>query len=115
MRTAALVLMLVTTACNSKPKPDFSRFIIDVETIGGIEVTIAGRPVPLATDKDSLYGSNMMRGMVDFKESEVSSKTIPVVTMQTPCGPKPVPLKPDTLRPPNESNVVILKLSKYEL
>jgi hypothetical protein len=101
------------SACNSKPKRDFSRYIIEVESVGGVTVTVAGRPVPLEPGK--LDRRTWVEGMIDFKESEVSSKTRPEVTVHTPCGPKPVELKPSALSAPNESNVVTLRLSRYDL
>jgi hypothetical protein len=105
-------LLLAVTAC-SESKPDFSRFIVRSE-VSGITVTVAGRPIPL-TKKANAYGQAEYDGMIDFKESEVSSKTIPVITMMTPCGPKPVELKAGGLSPPNESNVVVVNLSRHVL
>jgi hypothetical protein len=102
-------------ACGGGKKHDLSRFIVEIDDVlGGVTVTVAGKPVPL--ENKGLYGSKELRGLVDFKESEVPAKTTrPVVMLSTPCGPKAFEYPARVLAPPNESNVVVLRMHRNDL
>jgi hypothetical protein len=105
---------ILLCACGGK-KHEKARFIVELhDIIGGVSVTVAGKPIPLKDE--GLYGSHELRGLVDFKESEVAAKTTrPVVLLSTPCGPKPFEYPARVLAPPNESNVVVLRMHRNDL
>jgi hypothetical protein len=105
---------ILLCACGGK-KHEKARFIVELHDItDGVTVTIAGQPIPLKDE--GMYGSHELRGLVDFKESEVPAKTTrPVVLLSTPCGPKPFEYPSRVLAPPNESNVVVLRIHRNDL
>jgi hypothetical protein len=114
-----LVLTLVVAGavgCSSKKKHEKSRFIVEIEAEEGqLQVEVAGHPIPL-TRPDPVSGMPQpLRGMVDFKESEVPAKTPFDVKVMTPCGEKKLELSERLRRPPNESNVAELRLTKLDI
>jgi hypothetical protein len=107
---SSLVLAVTLAACGkSKPKPDFVRFIFNINAKEGVAVTVAGKPVTLEV-RDDLRG---LYGLIDFKASEVPVSTMPEITVPSPCGPKQ--LTKFRVDPPNESNVVMVEVSSADL
>lgn len=109
MRTLLLAALLVTTACSGEKKPDKIRFVVDVDVklAKDLSITIGGKPLTLS---EPVPNVRTVYGFLDFAVAEIKPDAVPDVRMRTACGERLLAAAEMERAPPNQDNVVTIKI-----